>query len=97
MNPAHLSPVTVEQFYTDHAEPLKMRLVAGDQGLGRPIREATVNRPGLALAGFRKYFAPKRVQVIGNCETSYLRSLDRDLRLVRLPNPVRRGLSRNQA
>jgi HPr kinase/phosphorylase len=72
--------VTVEQFYTQVGNDLGLRLVAGAVGLKRPIREPTVNRPGLALAGFEQYFAPKRVQVIGNVETAYLRSLGPTLR-----------------
>jgi len=40
------------------------------------IREPTVNRPGLALTGFSKYFAYKRIQVLGNAEAYYLKSLD---------------------
>lgn len=75
--------VTVQDFFREHAGALKMRLLAGAAGLNRIIREPTVNRPGLALAGFRKYFAPKRVQVIGNVETSYLRSLSPSTRLQR--------------
>ena len=67
--------VTVENFYTKHAGQLGMKLVAGAGGLKRIIREPTVNRPGLALTGFTKYFAMKRVQVFGNAEYHYLRSL----------------------
>ena len=44
--------VTVERFYTEHAGELEMKLVGGAAGLKRVIREPTVNRPGLALAGF---------------------------------------------
>jgi HPr kinase/phosphorylase len=54
---------------------LEMRLAAGEVGLKRIIREPTVNRPGLALSGFTRYFAYKRVQVIGHAEVFYLRSL----------------------
>ena len=68
--------VTVERFYTSHADTLEMKLVAGANGLKRIIREPTVNRPGLALAGFTKYFANKRVQVMGNAECHFLKSLD---------------------
>ncbi|MGA2280111.1 MAG: HPr(Ser) kinase/phosphatase [Verrucomicrobiota bacterium] len=67
--------VTVEQFYQEHKTTLQMRLVGGERGLKRVIREPTVNRPGLALSGFTHYFAYKRVQVLGNAEVSYLRSL----------------------
>src|SRR4026207_888142 len=67
--------VTVERFYTEHASSLELKLVAGAQGLDRIIREPTVNRPGLALAGVTRYFASKRVQVIGNAESHFLKSL----------------------
>jgi HPr kinase/phosphorylase len=67
--------VTVEQFYKEHAEALEMRLIAGETKLKRIIREPTVNRPGLALSGFTRYFAYKRVQAMGHAEVFYLRSL----------------------
>ena len=50
-------PVTVERFYTEHAGSLELNLVAGAGGLKRTIREPTVNRPGLVLSGFTRYFA----------------------------------------
>src|SRR3954468_7634361 len=67
--------VTVQRFYTEHSSSLELKLVAGADGLRRIIREPTVNRPGLALAGFTRYFASKRVQVIGNAESHFLKSL----------------------
>jgi HPr kinase/phosphorylase len=67
--------VTVEGFYTAHSDPLQLKLVAGANGLKRIIREPTVNRPGLALAGFTQYFANKRVQALGNAEYHFLKSL----------------------
>jgi len=67
--------ITVERFYTDHSSSLEMNLVAGASGLKRLIREPTVNRPGLVLSGFTRYFAFKRVQVIGNAEAYFLKSL----------------------
>jgi HPr kinase/phosphorylase len=74
------SPITVEQFFNEHGAALQMRLLAGEGNLKRIIREPTVNRPGLALSGFTQYFAYKRVQVFGNAEVFYLRSLPRDQR-----------------
>ena len=71
--------VSVEQFYTHYAPQLQLRLVGGAQGLSRRIREVTVNRPGLALTGFYKYFANKRIQVIGSAEITYLKSLAQPL------------------
>src|SRR5215469_229796 len=67
--------VTVERFYTDQADALGLKLVAGAAGLKRVIREPTVNRPGLVLSGFTRYFANKRVQVIGNAEAFFIKSL----------------------
>jgi HPr kinase/phosphorylase len=72
--------VTVERFYTEHTGALELKLVAGASGLKRVIREPTVNRPGLVLTGFTRYFANKRIQVIGNAEAYYLKSLAREER-----------------
>jgi HPr kinase/phosphorylase len=66
--------ITVERFYTDHASSLELNLMAGASGLKRIIREPTVNRPGLILSGFTRYFAYKRIQVIGNAEAYFLKS-----------------------
>src|SRR3954470_6743546 len=79
-------PVTVESFYTTHADALELKLLAGANGLKRFIREPTVNRPGLALAGFTKYFASKRVQVIGSAESTFLKSLTHEERQARYSN-----------
>jgi HPr kinase/phosphorylase len=70
----HRDLITVQRFYTDHAGALQLNLVAGAAGLKRPIREPTVNRPGLVLGGFTRYFAYKRIQVIGNAEAYFLKS-----------------------
>lgn len=72
--------VTVGQFYEAHSESLETKLISGESGLSRAIREPTVNRPGLLLAGFTKYFADKRIQVMGMAETHYLTSLSVRLR-----------------
>jgi HPr kinase/phosphorylase len=65
--------LTVEQFFKEHAEPLQMKLLTEGCDLKRVIREPTVNRPGLALSGFTRYFAYKRIQVMGHAEVFYLR------------------------
>lgn len=70
--------VTVQQFYASKASELGLKLLAGADGLKRIIHEPTVNRPGLVLAGFTRYFAHKRLQVVGNAEAFFLRSLSGD-------------------
>ena len=65
--------ITVGQFFKEHGPSLEMKLLAGEVGMERVIREPTVNRPGLALSGFTRYFAYKRMQVMGHAEVFYLR------------------------
>jgi HPr kinase/phosphorylase len=67
--------VTVEAFFQRHAKSLQLKLEGKQIGFDRRIREPTINRPGLALAGFYTYFAEKRVQVLGAAEQSYLKNL----------------------
>ena len=68
--------ITVAHFLESHREKLRMDLVVGEAGLGRFIQEGTINRPALALTGFFKYFANKRIQVIGAAEMTYLKTLE---------------------
>jgi len=69
------STVTVETFIKQHGQELMLQTIGDCCGLNRRIVEPTVNRPGLALVGYKRYFASKRVQVFGSVETTYLRSL----------------------
>jgi len=54
-----------------------MTLAGSRVGFEREILEPTINRPGLALSGFYKYFALHRIQVIGLAERSYINHLSR--------------------
>ena len=66
---------TVADFLELGRERLKVKLVAGEESIGREIAEPIVNRLGLALTGFFGCFAWKRLQLIGNAEWAYLESL----------------------
>src|SRR5207247_5794475 len=57
--------------------------LAGSKSLKLIIREPTVSLPGLALTGFIKYFASKRVTVIGAAESTFLKPLAREQREAR--------------
>ncbi len=76
--------VSVEHFHAQHADRLQLKLVAGQDGMGRLIREGAVNRLGMALTGFIKYFAFRRVQLIGKSEVSYFQTLDAATRQARI-------------
>lgn len=43
----------------------------------RYVTEADLHRPGLALAGFVKLFTHQRIQVLGNTESRFLKSLSK--------------------
>ncbi|MGI6494856.1 MAG: HPr(Ser) kinase/phosphatase [Kiritimatiellia bacterium] len=75
---------TVGQFFERAKERLKLRLLAGADGLPRPIIETAVNRPGLALAGFYRHFPVHRIQVVGLAEYDYLAELGASERMARL-------------
>jgi HPr kinase/phosphorylase len=67
--------ITVAHFLETHGKKLKLELLTGQDGLHRLIREGSINRPSLALTGFFKYFANKRIQVLGAAEMTYYRTL----------------------
>lgn len=68
--------ITVAHFFDTYRTKLRMELLTGGEGLHRLIKEGSINRPALALTGFFKYFANKRVQVLGAAEMTYLKTLD---------------------
>ena len=45
------------------------------------ISSPEINRPALQLAGYFEHFASERVQIIGYVEYTYLKSLDRDVKM----------------
>lgn len=78
------STITVREFLDAGGKALSMELVSGDAWTHHHITEAALNRPGLALSGFYKYFAHRRIQCLGLAETAYLGSLDPAVRRDRL-------------
>ncbi len=66
--------ITVAHFFETYRTKLRMELVTGEAGLHRLIKEGSINRPALALTGFFKYFANKRIQVLGAAEMTYLKT-----------------------
>ena len=80
---------TVADFYEAGREELCLTLVSGGENMSRTVDEPVVNRPGLALTGFYEHFAWRRLQLIGNAEMSYLRTLDAETRRAR-QDPLQR-------
>ncbi len=70
--------VAVATFVSDPGLVIKLRRVAGESGMLRPIRHPRVQKSGLALAGHYYGVVPTRVQVLGETELSYLEALAAD-------------------
>ena len=84
--------ITVAHFFELYREKLKMELVTGEAGLHRLIHEGSINRPALALTGFFKYFANKRVQVLGAAEMTYLKTLTQTRQIEIFQQMLKRGI-----
>lgn len=68
----------------DLQKKFKLRQVSGDnQSLNRPIFVQQVNRPGLELGGFYDHSELRRLILIGNKETAYIATLDKETRIER--------------
>lgn len=67
--------LTVRRFLDEGRDRLHLSVMAGESYLDRVIHEECLNRPGLALSGFLKYFAHRRLQIFGWAELHYLKSL----------------------
>jgi HPr kinase/phosphorylase len=67
----------VQELLELRGESLRLRLVTGgEQALARVVKRAEISSPGLALAGYTERFVGGRIQVLGETDVSYLRSLD---------------------
>jgi HPr kinase/phosphorylase len=73
--PKIVESIAVSSFYSKFKDSLKLKLVAGDEGLKKVIKEKSINRPGIALSGFLEHFAAERIQLFGAGEMAYLQTL----------------------
>lgn len=70
-----MAKLTVKKFYVDNKDKLTLELLNSEASFNRVIEEGDLHRPGLALSGFVDVFTFKRIQIIGNTETAYLKKL----------------------
>ena len=72
--PQIIESIAVREFFRDYGRQLQLRLVTSKRSLSRStIREKSVNRPALAVTGYYKYFAHKRIQLFGAGEMGFFR------------------------
>ncbi len=70
-----MSGLSVQELEQAREAQLGLTLMAGRKGLNKRITHSQVQKMGLALTGFVKFIDPKRVQIIGNTEMSYFRTM----------------------
>ena len=70
--------LTVKRLIDRLRDVLQLEHVESTNGLDREIASPHVSSPGLALAGYTERFASHRLQVLGETEVTYLRSLSDD-------------------
>ncbi len=66
---------------------LKLSPLTGEAGFSKKITNSETNRPGLALSGYIERFSNNRVQIVGETELTFLKSLsgaDRRASLVQM-------------
>ena len=74
-----MTSIPVRILYEHNREDLNLEILAGFNGLDRNIRIARIQKPGLALAGYLDQLHNERVQILGQTELSYLKTLDTEL------------------
>ncbi|EKU48504.1 HPr(Ser) kinase/phosphatase [Staphylococcus massiliensis] len=52
-------------------EKFDLELIAGEEGLDRPIHNTDISRPGLEMAGYFSHYAKDRIQILGTTELSF--------------------------
>jgi len=73
--------IPVREFFEFNELRIKLTSLNGLEQSERAIVEKNLHRPGLALAGYVDLFTYHRVQVFGNTELNYLKSLSKEKRV----------------
>src|ERR1700755_1445821 len=76
--------LTVGRLVDRMTTPLQLEHFTETAGLEREVGNPDVSSPGLALAGYVKRFPAERLQVLGETEITYLKSLDEETRRAHL-------------
>lgn len=59
----------------DVMEEFNLKLVGGEEGIGRTIVTSDISRPGLEMAGYFTHYPANRVQLLGTTELSFFEML----------------------
>lgn len=67
---------SVKSFWEENAEEFELELLTKGLDCQIPITTSDVHRPAFALAGFMENYLHERIQILGETEIMYIRSLD---------------------
>lgn len=59
----------------DLMEKFNFELIAGEEGINRPISTSDISRPGIEITGYFTYYPAERIQLLGKTELSFLERL----------------------
>ncbi len=84
-----MKKISVEVFYQEAKERLRLSLLSGGKDMVRhSVSGVDINRMGMALTGYLKWFPHERIQVLGKTECGYLATLPAAKRLSALSRIV---------
>ena len=81
--------VEVHELLGGELADMHFRVLCGEQHLDRRITHPRVQKPGLAFAGYYDYIKPGRVQIIGESETEFLKTVPIETRRERFDQIVK--------
>ena len=70
-----MNSIVVQELEQNREHHLELTLMAGRKGLKKTITHSQVQKMGLALTGFIQFTNPERLQIIGNTEMAYFKTL----------------------
>jgi HPr kinase/phosphorylase len=70
-----MNNLAAQELEQDRGHHLELTLMAGRHGLKKRITHSQVQKMGLALTGFTQFINPERLQIIGNTEMAYFKTL----------------------
>ena len=77
-----MAKVTIDQLVTDPHARLELSIRTGRGGLDRAVTVPRIQKPGLALAGYREQLHADRLLVLGGTEVEYWAKVDSAQRAV---------------
>ena len=74
-----MNSLSVQELEQHREHHLELTLMAGRKGLKKKITHSQVQKMGLALTGFVQFINPERLQIIGNTEMAYFKTLTHEV------------------